>query len=106
MMVRDNSKFRQIIKEFDPAKSIILYSMWEGYRTRPGSTLPEFLGLVPTWATLHTSGHASASDLLKVIDLADPDTVIPIHSDNPDALKALCPQRKVVILNDGEIWEA
>ena len=105
MMVRDNSKFRQIIKEFDPAKSIILYSMWDGYRTRPGSTLPEFLGLVPTWATLHTSGHASSSDLLKVINLADPDTVIPIHSNNPDALKALCPKRKVVILDDGEIWE-
>lgn len=45
MMVRDNSMFRKIIPEFDKDKSIMLYSMWDGYRTHPESTIPEFLAL-------------------------------------------------------------
>lgn len=102
MFVRANSKFGAIICQYDPAQSILLYSMWDGYRTKPGSTIPDFLALTDTWETLHTSGHASPEDLRHVIEKADPQLVIPIHTDAPQKMQALCPDRTVVLLKDEE----
>lgn len=102
MFVRANSKFGAIICQYDPAQSILLYSMWDGYRTKPGSTIPDFLALTDTWETLHTSGHASPEDLRHVIEKADPQLVIPIHTDAPQKMQALCPDRTVVLLKDKE----
>lgn len=102
MFVRANSKFGAIICQYDPAQSILLYSMWDGYRTKPGSTIPDFLALTDTWETLHTSGHASPEDLRHVIEKADPQLVIPIHTDAPQKMQALCPDRTVVPLKDEE----
>lgn len=102
MMVRDNQRFRSIIRQFDKKKSIMLYSMWDGYRTKPNSTLPEFLALAGTWDTLHTSGHASAADIRKVIDRVNPKAVIPIHTDAPEIMKTIANNRKVIVLADGE----
>lgn len=100
MAVRDNSRFREIIQTFDPKQSIILYSMWDGYRTKPDSTIPSFLELAGKWETLHTSGHASHADLQMVIEKTSPEKIIPIHTDDPDMLKKLCPDKNIVILND------
>lgn len=102
MFVRANSKFGAIICQYDPAQSILLYSMWDGYRTKSGSTIPDFLALTDTWETLHTSGHASPEDLRHVIEKADPQLVIPIHTDAPQKMQALCPDRTVVLLKDEE----
>ena len=100
MAVRNNSRFREIIQTFDPKQSIILYSMWDGYRTKPDSTIPSFLELAGKWEPLHTSGHASHSDLQMVIEKTSPEKIIPIHTDDPDMLKKLCPDKNIVILND------
>ena len=89
MFVRANSKFGAIICQYNPAQSILLYSMWDGYRTKPGSTIPDFLALTDTWETLHTSGHASPEDLRHVIEKADPQLVIPMHTDAPQKMQAL-----------------
>lgn len=102
MFVRANSKFGAIICQYDPAQSILLYSMWDGYRTKPGSTIPDFLALTDTWETLHTSGHASPEDLRHVIEKADPQLVIPMHTDAPQKMQALCPDRTIVLLKDEE----
>lgn len=102
MFFRANSKFGAIICQYDPAQSILLYSMWDGYRTKPGSTIPDFLALTDTWETLHTSGHASPEDLRHVIEKADPQLVIPMHTDAPQKMQALCPDRTVVLLKDEE----
>lgn len=102
MFVRANSKFGAIICQYDPAQSILLYSMWDGYRTKPGSTIPDFLALTNTWETLHTSGHSSPEDLRHVIEKADPQLVIPMHTDAPQKMQALCPDRTVVLLKDEE----
>ena len=45
MFVRVNRQFERIIRQFDPQQSILLYSMWDGYRTKPDSNIPEFLSL-------------------------------------------------------------
>lgn len=102
MFVRANSKFEAIIRQYDPAQSILLYSMWDGYRTKPGSTIPDFLALTGTWETLHTSGHASPNDLRHVIEKADPEIVIPMHTDAPQKMQTLCQNRTVILLKDRE----
>ena len=102
MFVRANSKFGAIICQYDPAQSILLYSMWDGYRTKPGSIIPDFLALTDTWETLHTSGHASPEDLRHVIEKADPEIVIPIHTEAPQKMQTLCQNRKVILLKDRE----
>lgn len=103
MLVRDNRRFREIIQRFPLEQSIILYSMWDGYRTKTGSTIPDFLNLAGRWELLHTSGHASQKDIQLVIEIANPDLIIPIHTDNPDMLQGICPNKNIVILNDGEV---
>lgn len=102
MFVRANSKFEAIIRQYDPAQSILLYSMWDGYRTKPDSSIPEFLSLTGTWAELHTSGHASPDDLRHVIEKADPEIVIPMHTDAPQKMQTLCQNRRVILLKDRE----
>ena len=102
MMARDNWRFRNIVSLFDRLQSIMLYSMWDGYRTKPGSTIPAFLDMAGTWETLHTSGHASQDDIRLVIEKTRPAMVIPIHTENPNLLKTLCPDEKIVVLSDGE----
>ena len=57
---------------------------------------------VSAWETLHTSGHASPEDLRHVIEKADPQLVISMHTDAPQEMQALCPDRTVVLLKDGE----
>ncbi len=105
MMVRDNVEFRRIMRKFDPEQSIILYSMWDGYRTRPGSTIPSFLDIISRWEPFHTSGHVSVEDLQEVIEIVDPGIIIPIHTDKPEALKEICSERTVVLLNDGIVYD-
>ena len=101
-MARDNWRFRNIVSLFDRLQSIMLYSMWDGYRTKPGSTIPAFLDMAGTWETLHTSGHASQDDIRQMIEKTKPAMVIPIHTENPNLLKTLCPDEKIVVLSDGE----
>ena len=102
MFVRANRQFERIIRQIDPAQSILLYSMWDGYRTKPDSNIPEFLSLTGTWAELHTSGHASPDDLHHVIEKAAPEIVIPMHTDAPQKMQTLCQNRKVILLKDRE----
>lgn len=102
MTVRDNRHFREIIRKFDPSQSIILYSIWDGYRTRENSSIQSFLELAGAWESLHTSGHASISDIKTVINKVSPSMVIPIHTENPDVLQMICPLERIVSVNDGK----
>ena len=101
MIVRDNQRFREILSRFDPAQGIILYSMWDGYRTKENSTIPSFLSLAGRWEYLHTSGHAAVEDIQRVIDISDPDIVIPMHTDDPYRLQNLHASSKIIVLKDG-----
>lgn len=104
MVVRNNKRFRNIISKFPQEESIILYSMWDGYRTKEKSSIPDFLSLVPEWKSLHTSGHACKNDIRKIISLVNPKIIIPIHTDSPDNIKDICLNDKVIILEDGDIF--
>lgn len=102
MMVRDNSMFRKIIPQFDKNKSIMLYSMWDGYRTHPESTIPEFLALAGKWEYLHTSGHAYIEDIKEMVKIINPSYIIPIHTDIPEIMLNLFPDKNIIIPTDGE----
>ena len=102
MAIRDNRKFRSIIKKFNPDDGIILYSMWDGYRTRQGSKIPELLNLAGRWETLHTSGHATHDDIKLVAKILSPDIIVPMHTDAPDSFTSLFPDGNVVVVHDGE----
>lgn len=101
MVVRANSRFKGILKKFDSTQSVILYSLWDGYRTKPSSTIPDFLSFCK-WEPLHTSGHASLDDIRMVIEKTMPSFIIPIHTEQPDVLQQCCPTSNVVLLKDGE----
>ena len=102
MVVRDNLYFRKIMQHFDGKQSIILYSMWDGYRTKPGSSIPELLETFHNWQPLHTSGHASCKDILTVIEKTKPETIVPIHTEKPEILREICSCQNIKSVKDGE----
>lgn len=50
----------------------------------------------------HASGHVSKDDLVQFIEMVDPDIVIPVHTDIPEKLKRILPNRNVYVVNDKE----
>ena len=94
--------FRKIIPLFDKEKSIILYSMWDGYRTRPESTIPEFLALSGKGEYLHTSGHAYIEDIKEMVKTIIPSYIIPIHTDKPEIMRDLFPDKNIILSSDSE----
>ena len=78
-----------------------IYSMWQGYRNSAYQQSFE------NWLTehgfrdvfLHTSGHATVSDIRRLIDGANPKKIVPIHTMQPDAF--LDYSEKVELKNDG-----
>jgi ribonuclease J len=65
---------------------IFLYSLWEGYRNdKYQQTFERSLESAGfTLESLHTSGHATVSDIRRVIKDLDPKKLIPIHTMHPD----------------------
>jgi ribonuclease J len=80
-----------------------IYSMWEGYRDS------QYQQSFEAWLKgfgfqndyVHTSGHARAMDIKRLIDGLNPKKIVPIHTLVPDALlgysdKAVCQEDGVV----------
>lgn len=85
MVVRANEKFYEIVKKyFDeyPEETILIYSMWSGYRSLPG--VKKLLDIAKTQETIHVSGHITKEDLEKVIELVKPDKLIINHTNVND----------------------
>lgn len=83
---------------------VFIYSLWSGYRdseyqkkfenqlNKSGFTISE----------LHTSGHATVSDILKVMEKLKPKQIIPIHTMVPDYFIGL--SEKIVLKEDGKAF--
>ena len=87
MVVRTGDKFCQIVKKYFeeyPEDTVLIYSMWSGYRTLPG--VKEILDIAKRQETIHVSGHITKEDLEKVIEMVNPNMLI-IHHTNPKAVK-------------------
>ena len=99
-LVRGTEYFISHIKEFPKDDVRIIYSMWTGY-IEENLALKELLDTYPSYIC-HASGHVSKDDLVQFIEMVDPDIVIPVHTDIPEKLKRILPNRNVYVVNDKE----
>ncbi|MCR5650301.1 MAG: MBL fold metallo-hydrolase [Lachnospiraceae bacterium] len=71
----------------------ITYSMWEGYLEDGKAPDKAIVNFVKNrtdnehMERLHVSGHAYVETLRKLMDITDPDIIIPMHTENRDAFK-------------------
>ena len=99
-LVRATENHISHIKEFPKDDVRIIYSMWTGY-IEENLVLKNLLDTYPSYIC-HASGHVSKDDLIKFIELVNPDAIIPVHTDNPERLEKLVPHRNVYVVNDNE----
>ena len=99
-LVRGTENFVSHIKEFPKDDVRIIYSMWTGY-IEENLLLQDLLNTYPSYIC-HASGHISKNDLVQFIELVDPDIVIPVHTDSPEKLEGIVPNRTVCAVNDNE----
>ena len=99
-LVRGTEYFISHIKEFPKDDVRIIYSMWTGY-IEENLSLKNLLNTYPSYIC-HASGHVSKDDLVQLIELVDPDIVIPVHTDIPEKLERIVPNRTVCVVNDNE----
>jgi len=78
-----------------------LYSMWQGYRNSEAQLKLEQMLQSAGFLikSLHTSGHASVSDIRRVMIDVNPKKIVPIHTMTPDAFEGI--SGKVEIQTDG-----
>ena len=83
----------------------VVYSMWEGYKKEDmyKKFLDKMKELKIDVFDLHVSGHADYTAFNQVIDITNPDAVIPMHTENKEKIKDFTD--KAVILNDMEIYD-
>lgn len=99
-LVRGAENFISKIKEFPKDDVRIIYSMWTGY-IEENLALKNLLDTYPSYIC-HASGHISKNDLVQFIDLVNPDVIIPVHTDRPESLERMVPNRNVYVANDNE----
>ena len=99
-LVRGTENFISKIKEFPKDDVRIIYSMWTGY-IEENLALKELLDTYSSYIC-HASGHVSKDDLVQFIEMVGPDIVIPVHTDIPEKLERILPNRNVYVVNDKE----
>ena len=90
---------------YDEVDSAIVYSMWSGYlKEGPAKNeyLCEFLKSYKITAFIHAGGHALPEEIKEFVDAVNPVHVIPIHTEHPEAMGELLPDRDIVLLEDKE----
>lgn len=83
---------------------MFVYSLWKGYRDsdyqKEFEDYLDRLGFVAD--VLHTSGHATVSDIRRVITELEPKKIIPIHTMAPEAFIGL--SENVTLKEDGKAF--
>lgn len=83
----------------------LVYSLWEGY-LRMDSQRPFLEWLernnIPM-TKIHTSGHASVSDLIRFAEGLNPKILVPIHTFHPEHYRSIFP--RVETKEDGIWWK-
>ena len=96
MMVRPS--MRKDIENCGLRDGTFIYSLWQGYRQSEYQQQFEnaLVSAGFELKELHTSGHASVSDIKRLIDSLQPKKVVPIHTMTPDEFSSLsdCVEQK------------
>jgi len=101
ILSRDNATLRQLMKHLPRhPKPRLFWSMWNGYLTQSKHVKPyaEKNGL--PIESLHTSGHATASQIKQLIEALNPGKVIPVHTFSPKGFEQLASNLRY--LEDGQ----
>jgi len=88
-----------------PQYSRCLYSYWQGYLTKPDwvELQEQLAGVQGDFFPAHTSGHIYVKDIIRFVEAINPQTVIPIHTFEPEQYHQHFPN--VRVLEDGEVFE-
>jgi len=106
---RTNYKTQKAMSFFKD--NLLVYSMWKGYLDKKHPAFDEYKS---DWidkakangskiVDLHTSGHATSEQIKQVCEITKAKTILPIHSENPNAFLSLGIKADIKILQDGEI---
>ncbi len=88
MLVRDNYISNEVMEKFP--KRAFVYSQWEGYLNPQFTDYKKMQEFVPNdYIYLHTSGHADFDAIKRVCKTVNPNLIIPIHTQKPDAFEEL-----------------
>jgi len=95
-----NTRHKDVMEKFKDKNPAVIYSMWKGYLEQ--DNIKAFLDGYKR-LDMHTSGHADSDAIKMVIDTVQPDMVMPMHTEVPEAFLKLVGDRKVKVANDKEI---
>jgi len=103
MIVRPSVQFdlEHYLHKYDDG--CFIYSMWDGYKTKPGRT-KDFLDFIAgkkmPIIDIHTSGHADLLGLKRLVEAVNPKHIVPIHTFESKQYAELFNGFDVVIAND------
>lgn len=68
---------------------VVIYSLWDGYKEKTDmkKLLSECEAMGLETINLHTTGHADANTIKKLIDRLNPTIIIPVHTENANWFK-------------------
>jgi ribonuclease J len=77
---------QSLAREMSFENGLLVYSFWIGYKQDEPMQrfLDECEKLGLEVITLHTSGHADANTIEKLIERTNPKEILPVHTENPD----------------------
>ena len=84
-------KFEERMQQMEDP--FITYSLWDGYLEggkAPDQAIVDFVrgrDDESHMKKLHTSGHAYVETLAKLMDMTDPEVIIPMHTESAEAFK-------------------
>ena len=105
---RANAVTRRAMESF--ADNVLIYSMWRGYLDATSAAYDGYKRKFVENAIangsklqyLHTSGHADIDQIRQVCGVTGAKTIIPVHSEFPEAFCDLGLKGEVLVLRDGE----
>lgn len=108
-LIRPNYWSKWMLEHYyDEKDSAIVYSMWSGYlKEGPAKNeyLCDFLKPYKITAFIHAGGHALPEEIKEFVDAVNPSHIIPIHTEHPDAMRELLPEREIELLEDGNVLQ-
>lgn len=100
MFVRcGNPEHKRIMESYKDKHPVVIYSMWKGYLEQ--DQVKAFLNGYQR-LDMHTSGHADSDAIKMVVDTVNPEVVIPMHTEVPEAFLKLVGNRQVILAKDKE----
>jgi len=89
LMLWRPSMLKTVFRDSLPEGTLCLRSFWKGYLDTDNERqlAADFIAGGVEQRHLHSSGHASRSDLVKFLKEVDTQSIIVVHSENPEALR-------------------